>query len=191
MKSAFITLAVILIIIIAGLGIFYYLQTQNYGLSGQANKIGSNQSVATGTNDNSQAIESNDVISVATKSGNLKTFVAAVIQAELNSSLKSGGPYTIFVPTDQAFGKIDQETAKKLISDKEYLISVLQNHIINGTYLKSDLQDGRKLENMNQSQLTINNKNDSIKVNNANIVTADIMATNGVIHSIDTILINK
>ncbi len=128
-----------------------------------------------------------DIVDTAVKAGKFKTLVSLVKKAGLVSTLKGPGPFTVLAPTDAAFAKLPKALVKKVTSDKALLKKILTYHVIPGKVMSTDLSkmDAKTVEG------------ESIKVsvdpkpmfNNAGVVMADVAASNGVIHAIDTVLV--
>ena len=131
--------------------------------------------------------EENDIVDIAVAGGTFNTLVAAVTEAALVETLKGDGPYTVFAPTDEAFAKIPQAQLDALLADKAQLTKVLTYHVVSGKVMASDVKAGQ-VTTVEGSDVTIT-VNDGVMVNNANVIKTDIVASNGVIHVIDTVLI--
>ncbi len=132
-----------------------------------------------------------DIVDTAVDAGQFKTLVAAVQAAGLVDTLKGDGPYTVFAPTDEAFAKLPEGTVENLLKpeNKDQLIAVLTYHVVPGKVMSSDIA-GKKIEaaTVQGSELTIDAMKD-VKVDNAKVIAADIEASNGVIHVIDTVVL--
>ncbi|MDF1616105.1 fasciclin domain-containing protein [Petrocella sp. FN5] len=131
-----------------------------------------------------------DIVDVAVNNGSFTTLVAALTEAELVGALQGEGPFTVFAPTDAAFEKLLNGlgiTAGDLLAHPD-LSKVLLYHVVSGQVLSSDLSDGMMAPTLNGNNITIDLK-DGVKINDANVEAADVSATNGVIHVIDTVLI--
>jgi len=130
-----------------------------------------------------------DIPTVATGTGIHTALVAALAQANLVSTLQGEGPFTVFAPTDQAFtdAGIDLSTFD---TDEENatLVDILTYHVVSGSVLSSDLTDGQVASALNTDDLTFTVNSDGVKVNDANVVSADVVASNGIIHVIDKVL---
>jgi uncharacterized surface protein with fasciclin (FAS1) repeats len=135
-----------------------------------------------------------DIVDTAVAAGQFNTLVAAVKAAGLVETLKGEGPFTVFAPTDAAFAKLPAGTVENLLKpeNKEQLVAVLTYHVVPGTVMSSDIA-GKKTEakTVQGSMLEIDATNGGVMVDNANVVGADIMTSNGVIHVIDTVAIPK
>ncbi|WP_231887877.1 fasciclin domain-containing protein [Fictibacillus phosphorivorans] len=130
-----------------------------------------------------------DIVQTATDAGDFKVLVAALQKAGLVETLKGAGPYTVFAPTDQAFGKLLKDlniTAEELLN-REDLKNILLYHVVPGKVLSSDLKNGMKVKTLAGKEVTISLN--PVKINNATVVTPDIETSNGVIHVIDTVLL--
>ena len=115
---------------------------------------------------------------------------SALVNADLFGTLNEGGPYTVFAPTDEAFQALLDELGisfRDLAGDTELLTSVLLYHVVEGE-VTSDMLEAGEVTTLNGATVTISLE-DGVTVNNANVVTADILATNGVVHIIDAVLV--
>lgn len=129
-----------------------------------------------------------DIVETAVNAGNFKTLVKAVEAAELVDILKSPGPYTVFAPTDEAFANLPEGTLESLLQDIPKLKRILTYHVAFGDVRAEDLVQIEEAETVEGSIVAIDST-DGIKVNDANVVKSDILADNGVVHVIDTVLI--
>jgi uncharacterized surface protein with fasciclin (FAS1) repeats len=134
-----------------------------------------------------------DLLETLKSSGSLQKFVAAVEAATLVDMLTGTGPFTVFAPSDQAFESLPAGTLERLLQPEHRteLIHVVKNHVVSGEVFTDGIR-GKKFSRKSLAgvELTING-NDNIKVNKAHINTADIAASNGVIHIIDAVLAPK
>jgi uncharacterized surface protein with fasciclin (FAS1) repeats len=130
-----------------------------------------------------------DIVDTAVAAGNFKTLVTALKAADLVSILKGKGPFTVFAPTDTAFAKIPKADLDAMLKNKAKLKSVLTYHVVSGKVLSTDLKDG-SVKTVQGSDVMVSTMGGA-KVNDAKVVTADIAASNGVIHAIDTVLMPK
>ncbi|MFZ1654298.1 MAG: fasciclin domain-containing protein [Candidatus Moraniibacteriota bacterium] len=130
------------------------------------------------------------IVDVAVANGSFKTLVAAVQAAGLAETLSGTGPFTVFAPTDAAFAKLPAGTVESLLKDKEKLKAILTYHVVSGKVMSTDVVKLTSAKTVNGQNVTIDAKN-GVKVNNATVVTADVPASNGVIHVIDTVLLPK
>ena len=136
---------------------------------------------------------SKDIVGVAVDAGSFTTLVAALKAAGLVQTLQGKGPFTVFAPTDAAFAKLPKGTVEALLADKEQLTAILTYHVVPGKVTAADVvKMGRgNPATVNGQTLAINVSNGKVYVNDATVVTADVMATNGVIHVIDTVVLPK
>ncbi|MBS1301968.1 fasciclin domain-containing protein [Loktanella sp. SALINAS62] len=128
-----------------------------------------------------------DIVDTAVEAGNFTTLVAAVEAAGLVETLKGEGPFTVFAPTDEAFAALPEGTVEGLLEDPEALAAILTYHVVPGAVMSTDLSDGMTATTVNGADVTIS-VGDAVMVNDATVTTADIAATNGVIHVIDTVI---
>jgi uncharacterized surface protein with fasciclin (FAS1) repeats len=119
--------------------------------------------------------------------GNFKTLIAAIRAAGLEDTLSDEGPLTLFAPTDEAFNKLPKGTVDSLIKDKVKLTAVLTYHVVPGKIMAVDTIKNHSARTLNGATLHIDTC-DGVKVNQANVIHADIPAKNGIIHAIDTVL---
>lgn len=131
-----------------------------------------------------------DIVDVAVNAGTFNTLVAAVGAADLVATLQSEGPFTVFAPTDEAFAALPEGTVENLLlpENKDQLIAILTYHVISGKVMSIDLQDDMMAATVQGSSVTIDLDN-GVMVDGANVVAADIEATNGVIHVIDAVIL--
>lgn len=132
-----------------------------------------------------------DIVDVAVAAGSFKTLVAAVQAANLVDVLKRPGPLTVLAPTDEAFAKIPKADLDALMKDKVKLASVLQYHVFAGNVAAADLKAMKDFGTVQGGRIQIAVSGKALKINNANVVKADVPASNGVIHVIDTVLMPK
>ena len=127
-----------------------------------------------------------DIVDTAVAAGNFSTLVAAVTAAGLVDTLKSAGPFTVFAPTNDAFAKIPKATLDGLLADKAALTKVLTYHVVSGKVMAADVKAGH-VKSVQGSDLAMATEG-GVTVNGAKVVAADVAASNGVIHAIDTVL---
>jgi uncharacterized surface protein with fasciclin (FAS1) repeats len=128
-----------------------------------------------------------DIVDTAIAAEDFTTLVSAIQSAELVETLKGPGPFTVFAPTDEAFAKISPEELAALLENKTELIAVLTYHVVSGEVMSADLSDEMIVPTIQGENLTITTT-DGVMVNDAMVVQADIVCSNGVIHAIDTVL---
>jgi uncharacterized surface protein with fasciclin (FAS1) repeats len=135
-----------------------------------------------------QAGQHKDIVDTAVAAGSFKTLAAALQAAGLVETLKGKGPFTVFAPTDEAFAKIPKADLDALIADKAKLTRVLTYHVVAGRVMASDvvkLKDAKTVE----GQMVRIDASNGVMINDAKVVKADIEASNGVIHVIDTVIL--
>lgn len=131
-----------------------------------------------------------DIVAIAAT--DCKTLAAAVKAAGLVEILQGKGPFTVFAPTDAAFAAIQSEVDKLLKPEsKQKLSKILTYHVVSGKMKAADLKDGQELTTVEGSKLKVMVKDGKVMVGNAKVTTADISASNGVIHVIDKVLLPK
>lgn len=142
---------------------------------------------------NGKNAASKDIVTVATEAGSFTTLVTAVKAAGLVETLKGPGPFTVFAPNDAAFAKLPKGTVEGLLADKNALSSVLTFHVISGRVMAGDItkSKGAKPKTVNGQELDIQFRDGKVFVNGAQVITADIAASNGVIHVLDGVLLPK
>ncbi len=130
-----------------------------------------------------------DIVDTAVEAGSFNTLVAAVEAAGLVETLKGEGPFTVFAPTDDAFAALPEGTVEDLLKpeNKDKLAAILTYHVVAGKVMSGDLSDGMTAATVEGSDVTIKTEG-GVMVNDANVTTADIEASNGVIHVIDSVL---
>jgi uncharacterized surface protein with fasciclin (FAS1) repeats len=134
-------------------------------------------------------VQAKDIVDTAVAAGDFKTLAVALEKAGLIDTLKGKGPFTVFAPTDAAFAKVPKKDLDALLADKSKLASVLTYHVVPGTVMAKDVKAG-KVKTVQGSDLTLSTS-DGVKVDGANVVKTDIVADNGVIHVIDSVVLPK
>ena len=132
-----------------------------------------------------------DIVDLAASTKFLSTLVEAVKAGDLVETLKGDGPFTVFAPTNEAFAALPEGTLEALLMPKnrDELVEILKYHVVPGKVLSSDLSDGMKAKTVEGSDITVHINDSGVKVNDANVAAADIMASNGVVHVIDRVII--
>ena len=130
-----------------------------------------------------------DIVDTAVSAGIFETLVAAVTAADLAATLKSPGPFTVFAPTDDAFAALPAGTVESLLlpENQDQLVAILTYHVVSGELFASDVLAQAELTTVQGANLTVDASN--LRINDSNIVQADIEASNGVIHVIDAVLL--
>jgi len=134
-----------------------------------------------------------DVVDVAISSPDHTTLVSAVTAAGLVETLKGAGPFTVFAPTNAAFSALPAGTVESLLTPekKADLTSILTYHVVAGSVMAADLKDGQKVVTLQGEELTVSVKDGKVMINGANVTTADLAGSNGVVHVIDAVLMPK
>ena len=135
------------------------------------------------------SVQAKDIVDTAVAAGSFKTLATALGAAGLVDTLKGKGPFTVFAPTDEAFAKIPKADLDALLKDKAKLTAVLTYHVVPGTVMAKDVKAG-KVKTVQGSELTVATAG-GVMVDNAKIVKTDIVADNGVIHVIDSVVLPK
>ncbi len=140
------------------------------------------------------AAEKANIVQTAISNGSFNTLVTAVKAAGLVDTLSGPGPFTVFAPTDDAFAKLPAGTVEKLLKpeNKKQLVAILTYHVVPGKVMSTDIA-GKKTEakSVEGEAIAIDATNGGVKVDNAKVVKADVEASNGVIHVIDTVIMPK
>ena len=137
----------------------------------------------------SLAVQAKDIVDTAVAAGSFKTLAAALQAAGLIDTLKGPGPFTVFAPNDEAFAKIPKADLDALLKDKAKLTAVLTYHVVPGKVMAADVKAG-KVKTVQGSELTISTMG-GVMVDGAKVTATDIVASNGVIHVIDSVVIPK
>ncbi len=134
------------------------------------------------------AMTKSDIVDTAVGAGQFGTLAKALTVAGLVDTLKGTGPFTVFAPTDAAFAKIPADKLNALLADKAALTKVLTYHVVSGEIVAADVKPGQ-VKTVEGQYLTVTASPAGVKVNDANVIKTDIMASNGVIHVIDTVVL--
>ena len=131
-----------------------------------------------------------DNIQTAQAAGSFNTLLKAIRLADLQGKLKTGGPYTVFAPTDEAFAKLPPETLAAVLADENLLRSILLYHVVDGAVFAKDVVGLTSVETLNGATISIAVVGGGVVLNGtSNVIATDIAAKNGVIHVIDTVLL--
>ena len=133
-----------------------------------------------------------NITQVVKQEKNMTTLNRGVTASGLDQVLSGTGPFTVFAPSDLAFGKLEGDTIENLLKteNKLKLNDLLKHHVVTGKIEFKDLKDGEKLKTMNGKELSVHIKDGKVSVNGATIQQRDVKTSNGVIHSLDTVLKN-
>ena len=133
---------------------------------------------------------SKNIVAIASESA--KTLAAAVTAADLVSTLEGEGPFTVFAPTDAAFASIKKDVDNLLKPEnKAKLAEILTYHVVSGEHMAADLEDGTELTTVQGEKLKLSVQGDKVTIGGAHVTTADVEASNGVVHLIDKVLMPK
>jgi uncharacterized surface protein with fasciclin (FAS1) repeats len=133
------------------------------------------------------AAQAKDIVDTAVSAGQFKTLATALQAAGLVETLKGPGPFTVFAPTDEAFAKIPKADLEALLKDKAKLTAVLTYHVVPGKVMAKDVAPGQ-VKTVQGSALTVSTTG-GVMVDKARVTAADIVASNGVIHVIDSVVL--
>ena len=128
-----------------------------------------------------------DIVDTAVAAGNFTTLAKLLTDAGLVATLKGPGPFTVFAPTDAAFAKLPAGTLDALLKDPKKLQSILTYHVVPGKVMAADVRTGAVKTAQGQS-VALRAEGGKVMINDANVVAADVAATNGVIHAIDKVI---
>ena len=131
-----------------------------------------------------------DIVQVASASDDFETLVAAVQAAGLVETLQGDGPFTVFAPTDAAFARLGDDAIVSLLrpENRDQLTAILTYHVVPGRLSAMDLRDGQTLTTVNGETLRVTKRDGTVMVGGATVTQADVYASNGVAHVIDTVL---
>jgi len=132
-----------------------------------------------------------DIVDTAVAAGSFNTLAAALTAAGLVDTLKGEGPFTVFAPTDEAFAKLDKALLEDLLKpeNKDKLVAILTYHVVPGKVTAADVVKLTSAKTVQGEEITIKADNDMVMINDAKVTTPDVMAGNGVIHVIDTVIL--
>ena len=134
-----------------------------------------------------------DIVDTAVSAGSFNTLVAAVQAAGLAETLKGEGPFTVFAPTDDAFAKLPAGTLDDLLKpeNKDKLAAILTYHVVSGKVMAKDVMTMKEAKTVNGQSVMVSMEADTVMIDNAKVVQADVECSNGVIHVIDTVILPK
>merc|ERR1719345_564630 len=130
-----------------------------------------------------------DIVHVAEGNADLSTLVAALTAGKLVATLEGKGPFTVFAPTNEAFAKIPKDTLTALLGNQKLLDQVLEYHVLSGAFSMRDLMAAKLITTLEKEEVLVRSMGEAIMVNNADVVVADVEATNGVVHVVDKVLV--
>jgi uncharacterized surface protein with fasciclin (FAS1) repeats len=132
-----------------------------------------------------------NIVDTAIATPSLSTLVAAVKAGGLVDTLATGGPFTVFAPTNDAFAKIPSATLQVLLTPekKSELVNILTFHVVSGKAFSGDLKDGQEITTLQGAKLKVKITDGKVYVGGAQVILADVKTKNGVVHVIDTVLL--
>jgi uncharacterized surface protein with fasciclin (FAS1) repeats len=138
-----------------------------------------------------RAANAADIVDTAVAAGQFNTLAAALEAAGLVETLKGDGPFTVFAPTDDAFAKLPAGTVDDLLKpeNKDKLTAVLTYHVVPGSVMAANVVEMEEAKTVNGAALRISTSGDMVMINDATVTTADIQASNGVVHVVDSVLL--
>ena len=139
---------------------------------------------------NMQTSPTKNIVDTAMSAGHFTTFAAAVDSAGMIDSLAAKGPFTVFAPTDEAFRKLPSGAYDALLRDSAKLKAVLSYHVVAGYFMARDMKSGEVMT-LQGSSLTAAVSSSEVRVNGARVTQADLIATNGIVHGIDAVILPK
>jgi len=140
-------------------------------------------------NGNSKPGADKDIVAVAVEAGSFTILAKALTEAGLVGALQGDGPFTVFAPTDKAFEQLPEGTLESLLKDKDALKEILLYHVVNGEVGSKQVVNLDKATTLAGKDLRISINDGRVMINSAKVTTADVSASNGVIHVIDEVLI--
>merc|ERR1711865_536745 len=129
-----------------------------------------------------------NIVQLAESQVDLATLVKALVAGKLTTTLSGAGPYTVFAPTDEAFAKIPAAELQKLLKNPTELDKILEYHVLAGTFTMRDLMSVQSAKTLEGGDVTVRSSGKIVKVNDAKVLKADVGASNGIVHIIDTVL---
>ncbi|MFT6828409.1 MAG: putative surface protein with fasciclin (FAS1) repeats [Roseivirga sp.] len=140
---------------------------------------------------NTVKAQTQDIVDLAVGQDNLKTLVAAVKAAGLVDVLKGNGPFTVFAPTDAAFAALPAGTLEMLLKpeNKDKLVAILTYHVVAGKVMSTDLSNGQEAATVQGEKVKVSIYDGKVKISGANVIAADVNASNGVVHLIDAVIL--
>ena len=135
--------------------------------------------------------KNSDIVDTAVEAGQFNTLAAALDAADLIGTLKGEGPFTVFAPTDDAFAKLPEGTVESLLmpENRDQLIAVLTYHVVPGKVMAEDVVNLSEATTVQGSDVSIKVVDGSVRIDDATVVAADVDASNGVIHVIDSVIL--
>jgi uncharacterized surface protein with fasciclin (FAS1) repeats len=139
---------------------------------------------------NTNTVPTKTIVDTMIDAGHLSTFAGAISAAGLTAELSGKGPFTVFAPTDEAFKKLPAGAYDNLLRDASKLKAILNYHVVSGYFMARDLKSG-ETATAQGTPLTVVVSSSDVRVNEARISKADIVAANGIVHAIDAVMLPK
>jgi len=173
--------------------LFSCIGAAGIGCDSSSSSTGSGGATGAGGTGGAGGATSTDIVDTAVAAGSFTALAAALTAADLVATLKGPGPFTVFAPTDAAFAKLPAGTVDTLLKpeNKAMLQAILKYHVVAGKVLAADVVKLTKATTVEGHDVTITVSGATVKVNDATVTATDILASNGVIHVIDTVLLPK
>lgn len=133
-------------------------------------------------------VYADDLIKTAERSLEMQTFVTAMNNAGMADVFKNKGPFTVFAPSDAAFNRLPSAVKESLVADKEAAAKLVSDHVVQGKILVTEIKPG-KTRTIDGSTITLTSDNGLVKIDGASVIQSDLVADNGVIHIIDTVVL--
>lgn len=130
-----------------------------------------------------------DIVDTAVAAGSFTTLATALTEAGLVETLKGKGPFTVFAPTDEAFAALPPGTVEALLKDRAKLTAVLTYHVVPGRLMAADVAGRNSLKSVQGGKIKVARADGAVKINDAKVAKADVLAKNGVIHVIDKVIL--
>ncbi len=146
---------------------------------------------ATNVHAGSYGKKQSDIVDTAVAAGTFNTLAAALDAGDLIGTLKSDGPFTVFAPTDEAFAKLPDGTVEMLLlpENKDKLVAILTYHVVPGKVTAAEVITMQSATTVNGSDLKISIVDETVFINDSRVVATDIVASNGIIHVVDTVIL--
>jgi uncharacterized surface protein with fasciclin (FAS1) repeats len=132
-----------------------------------------------------------DIVDTAIAAGQFNTLAAALDAADLVTTLKGAGPFTVFAPTDAAFAKLPAGTVESLLKpeNRDQLVAILTYHVVPGKVMAKDVVKLSQASTVNGSDISITVMDEKVRINDATVIGADVVTSNGVIHIVDSVIL--
>lgn len=131
-----------------------------------------------------------NIVDTAKSAGSFNTLITALKATGLDKALSGEGPFTVFAPTDEAFAKLPEGTLESLLKDTDKLAGILKYHVVSGKVKSGDVAKLSSAKTLQGQSISIDTSS-GVRIDNANVASADVMASNGVIHVVDSVLMPK